>query len=73
MHTKEVNNGVVFTYANKNLNYLTLDWNSPNDPLGNAWTQGYTNNFFKSEFSNVHFKPGTIWTLIQNLKSKIWV
>ena len=69
VHTKEVNNGVVFTYANKNLNYLTLDWNSPNDPFGNAWTQGYTNNFFKSEFSNVHFKPRT--SMDSNSKFKI--
>ena len=56
-HTREIDNGIKLSYRDKLDTYLTFDWNSVNDVFGNAWTKGYTNNFLKSEFSDVLFRP----------------
>ena len=57
IHTRSLSTGVMFSYEERENGFLIMNWGTELDVFGNAWDRSYTNNFLKSEFADVLFKP----------------
>ena len=50
-------NNIKFSYDTKENDYFRISFGEQLDVNGNAWTQAFPNNYLKSQFFNVLFKP----------------